>query len=94
MLEFKEYPEDWSSARSLALEQGQETVTAKPLNPGSTYNFRLALGDTRSDELVVDTQCTSTHLVGFLIFRSAELHTKGKEMFRFLVQRWSLEQRQ
>ena len=31
-------------------------MTIPNLNPGSTYNFRLAVGDDKGPELVVDTQ--------------------------------------
>ena len=52
-VEYKEYPEEWSAAKSVA---AAAECTVEELNPGSTYQFRLALGDEKGEELVVDTQ--------------------------------------
>ncbi len=51
-VEYKEYPEDWSAAKSVAAAAEN---TIEELNPGSTYQFRLAQGEARGPELVVDT---------------------------------------
>ena len=51
-VEYKEYPEEWSAAKSVA---AAAECTVEELNPGSTYQFRLAQGEARGPELVVDT---------------------------------------
>ena len=51
-VEYKEYPDEWSAARSVAAAAEN---TIDDLNPGSTYQFRLAQGEARGPELVVDT---------------------------------------
>ena len=51
-VEYKEYPEEWSDAKSVA---AAAECTVEELNPGSTYQFRLAQGEARGPELVVDT---------------------------------------
>mmetsp|Transcript_3882 Transcript_3882/g.9947 ORF Transcript_3882/g.9947 Transcript_3882/m.9947 type:complete len:99 (+) Transcript_3882:34-330(+) len=58
-LEYKEYPEEWSSAKSVPFDGTAENITVDGLNPGSTYNFRLTDGSTYGADLVVDTQSTS-----------------------------------
>ena len=44
-VEYKEYPEDWSAAKSVA---AAVECTVEELNPGSTYQFRLAQGEARA----------------------------------------------
>mmetsp|Transcript_11796 Transcript_11796/g.38815 ORF Transcript_11796/g.38815 Transcript_11796/m.38815 type:complete len:101 (+) Transcript_11796:779-1081(+) len=55
VLEYKEYPEAWAEARSMAVAEAS-TVTVDGLNPGSTYNFRLTADGNAGEDLVVDTQ--------------------------------------
>ena len=43
-VEYKEYPEEWSAAKSVA---AAAECTVEELNPGSTYQFRLAQGEAR-----------------------------------------------
>ena len=52
-VEYKEYPDEWTAAKTLEASAGEATVEG--LNPGSTYQFRVAAGDDRGPELVVDT---------------------------------------
>jgi len=56
ILEYKEYPEEWTAARTMDISTGASTVIVEGLNPGSTYNFRLAHNDDHGPELIVDTQ--------------------------------------
>ena len=53
VVEYKEYPDEWAAAKTAAAAVGD--VEIAPLNPGSTYQFRLAQGEARGPELVVDT---------------------------------------
>jgi len=84
-VQYKEYPEDWAAARTKTVSADAErTVTLEQLNPGSTYNFRIAQGDSLSDDLVVDTQCALSLLSSLrnspLLLRSAELHAESAAM--------------
>ena len=79
VIEYKEYPEEWSAARTV--DAADVAVTIPNLNPGSTYNFRLAVGDDKGPELVVDTQGAPAprdraHARG-APRRSAELHAEA-----------------
>ena len=79
VIEDKEYPEEWSAARTV--DAADVAVTIPNLNPGSTYNFRLAVGDDKGPELVVDTQGAPAprdraHARGAPP-RSAELHAEA-----------------
>ena len=49
--------QEWSAARTA--DAADVDVTIDNLNPGSTYNFRLSVGDEKGPELVVDTQGAS-----------------------------------
>mmetsp|Transcript_14476 Transcript_14476/g.44697 ORF Transcript_14476/g.44697 Transcript_14476/m.44697 type:complete len:92 (-) Transcript_14476:199-474(-) len=52
-IEYKEYPDEWTACKTLDAAAGD--VTVEGLNPGSTYQFRVAAGDDKGPELVVDT---------------------------------------
>mmetsp|Transcript_14064 Transcript_14064/g.41917 ORF Transcript_14064/g.41917 Transcript_14064/m.41917 type:complete len:95 (-) Transcript_14064:53-337(-) len=54
VVEYKEYPEEWSAARTADARGGEITIDG--LNPNSTYQFRLKAGDEVGPELCVDTQ--------------------------------------
>ncbi|KAJ1462378.1 hypothetical protein M885DRAFT_505180 [Pelagophyceae sp. CCMP2097] len=61
-VEYKEYPEDWNTAKRLPVTAALE-YKVEQLNPNSTYNFRLVGENGAGPELVVDTQapnCTPT----------------------------------
>lgn len=46
---------------------GAGDIVIPSLNPGSTYNFRLAKGDEKGPELVVDTQGASITAIESLL---------------------------
>lgn len=82
--------QEWSAARTA--EAADVDVTIDNLNPGSTYNFRLSVGDEKGPELVVDTQGAS--LVSCYSDpprqtrrppRSAQLHAETEVQMRHIL---------